>query len=222
MRQEGYVFYFNSAFYGAAIFFMASFLYLIILSNFEGIIIFIENLVKEIFPGLDYRLFSTSLSISVIALLVGTFLGRILNNIPYFSKYLNWYFYQQSIKDIDSERILFRSIKRSLPVCLSMEDGKVYVGFVIRTFDPVSEVKEIRILPLISGYKKRNTKKIVFTTFYDEIYQKIEDEKIGNHLNHLEIGDFEKVLPFAKIDCINLFDIEAYNEFSNKNKLIVC
>lgn len=54
---------------------------------------------------------------------------------------------------------------------LSMEDRKVYVAKIVRSAEPSTDRfrkdQEIQIEPLMSGYRDKDSLKVVFTTYYD-------------------------------------------------------
>lgn len=72
-----------------------------------------------------------------------------------------------------------------------MDNRKVYVGFVVTTIDPTTPKKALTILPLMSGYRAENGGEIVFTTYYERVYERISDET----LDHLSVDHFRIVLP---------------------------
>jgi hypothetical protein len=74
------------------------------------------------------------------------------------------------------------------------------------------ERKEIKILPLFSGYRKEENKKIILTTSYKKMY-----EEIGKAIYKQDYL-FYKILPYKEIISSNLFDIELFAEFQKKNK----
>ena len=55
---------------------------------------------------------------------------------------------------------------------LTMDDRKVYVGKVISLGEP-SETsgmdQDVSIMPLMSGYRDKDTLKVTFTTYYEEV-----------------------------------------------------
>lgn len=109
----------------------------------------------------------------------------------------------------DFERILLRALDLSMPVCISLNHGKVYVGYMAGAVDPVDSRDMIRILPYMSGYRESDTLRVRYTTFYVELYKRLEEPT----LEHLHPEQFEIAFPFADIQSVNLFDIDAYIAF---------
>ncbi|MEM9103774.1 MAG: hypothetical protein AAGB12_15805 [Pseudomonadota bacterium] len=114
------------------------------------------------------------------------------------------------------ERVFIKAIKEYKPICLSMENSKVYVGFVIHRDNPLEDhIGEsfVAILPLISGYRDPEDQRIKFTTGYSFIYDQLDS---NSAFESVKKEDFIVVLPINKINSVNLFDMNAYNAFSAK------
>lgn len=115
----------------------------------------------------------------------------------------------------DIEVILLRAIKKTMPVLATMSNGKVYVGHVVELAEPRDTRKTLRLAPLLSGYREKNRGTVSFTTSYTDLYERILEcwESGSGDLAHLDIDDFEIVLPSSHLQSISLFDIAAYNRF---------
>lgn len=85
-----------------------------------------------------------------------------------------------------------RSALSGIPLLITLEDGKVYVGNAIRLPNPELDRQDVRILPLLGGYRDKDTKKLTLTTDYHSVTQSLGED---GRLNHLRRGDFEIVLP---------------------------
>jgi hypothetical protein len=109
------------------------------------------------------------------------------------------------------EAVILDSIIRALPVSLTMSNGKVYIGFINESYDVSLDRKEIKLIPLISGYRKEATKEVVFTTYYFDVYEKIENLK-----EDIDLEIFYIILPYNDVKSANLFDFEVYSGVFNK------
>lgn len=107
------------------------------------------------------------------------------------------------------EIILFRALELGMPVSITTV-GKVYVGYVVGSIEAEPKRESLRVLPVISGYRSKDTMKVTFTTFYDSVYQQFN---ANPKLKHLHPILFELVIPESEIKSINLFDVKAYLEF---------
>ncbi|GFM29413.1 hypothetical protein [Novosphingobium sp. PY1] len=77
------------------------------------------------------------------------------------------------LEDSPLDNLLFRlSLEKDKHAMLAMEDRKVYVGKIINLGEPSATTgmdQDIAIIPLMSGYRDKDTLKVTFTTFYDEV-----------------------------------------------------
>lgn len=125
---------------------------------------------------------------------------------------LNGLLLKYIVSNRDFERLILRALSTSIPLLVTLESGKCYVGWAVRGIDPTEERKYIRILPLVSGYRGEDDHRVNFTTYYDEIIAEI-DRSNEHELGHLESEDFEVVIPVNKIVSAHLFDLTAYTRF---------
>ncbi|MFV2056883.1 MAG: hypothetical protein ACC707_10470 [Thiohalomonadales bacterium] len=214
-REQGYHLYFRTGLYGVLLSLFASILHLYIVSRHNYILTalqeFLDAFTLEHTAIDDTTL--TLVNISTITLLLGLSLGHVLNVFPWSRRLL----LHIAIRNDDFERLVLRALRKLMPICVSMSNGKIYVGYVISTIDPAVERTALRILPLLSGYRDKDTNIMHFNTSYHEIYEQINDDDDlfeNNDLSHLEVSDFEKVLPFNDIQSSHLFDIVAYQYFT--------
>jgi hypothetical protein len=206
-REEGHRLYFRAAFYAVFLFFFAALLRILLVKycasyrDLEHVSLSaIQPILKE---GKEESALIVLLAFA--AMLIGWLGARLLNIILREGPWL-----LAAIKEDEFEALLHRSLARAMPIAMTMENGKVYVGFVRKTFKPMMARKNFRILPLMSGY--RNDKgKVTFTTFYDEAFEKVGLKEGGG--SHLLVEDFEMVFPTDKVHSAGLFDVRTYNEF---------
>lgn len=119
-----------------------------------------------------------------------------------------------AIKNNDFEILLARAVYRDIPVMLTLDTGKLYVGWIVRIPNPAEFRKAVRILPMLSGYRNNETHDVEFTQNYYTILNDMSDGKLDT-LAHLEIDDFEVVLPYDRIVSSHLFDPKAYVTFKD-------
>lgn len=110
----------------------------------------------------------------------------------------------------DLDLILMRALEQSMPICVTLGHGKVYVGYVTGAIDPGDKRDMLRILPFVSGYRASDGLKMHFTTWYTTVYQRFTKDETLSHLNP-EL--FEVVFPLSEVKSVNLFDIRAYQAF---------
>jgi hypothetical protein len=222
VREEGYRLYFRTALYGLLLFLIAGLIHLYIISHSDGYLLYFKHVLSAFVA--DHNAITddqiTLLSLAVITLILGLFLGHILNTLPYSKKILLF----AATSNDDFEQLIFRAVRKSLPVCVTMSNKKVYVGYAIRTIDPGDKRTALRILPLISGYRT-DEGLINFNVSYHDVYERIapkdDNHEADEDLSHLEISDFEKVLPYDEIQCSHLFDLAAYVSFQEPQEEVV-
>ena len=89
------------------------------------------------------------------------------------------------LKDSPLDDLLFNAMIKKFPVMMTLEDRKVYLGYIITTGEPNESEgpdQEVSILPIMSGFRKSDTLEVEFTTDYsnfdNEVYMTIRQEKI--------------------------------------------
>lgn len=171
---------------------------------------------------------SSKVSILILSFIIGPVLGHILNfpkwvfitnirlpliNIkPFFL--MEKKLLQHAIKNNDFEKLIARSVYDNFPILFTLESGKVYVGWAVSAPNPVQERKSVRILPIISGYRDKDTQKVQFTTDYYAVLMEVSESEETNH----SLEDFEVVIPASDLSACHLFDLDLYNQHFIGNK----
>jgi hypothetical protein len=109
------------------------------------------------------------------------------------------------------ELLLREALRETKPILLTVRNGKIYVGFVTSNSSPAVQVESVKILPLASGHRRNDDKRLSFTTDYSPVYQKILDK--DSSVAHVTSEDFEIVIPYREIESANLFDAKVYQMF---------
>jgi len=110
------------------------------------------------------------------------------------------------------EELLLDAQENTRQVSVTLKNGKVYVGFVVRSFDPAYDRKYIILLPAMSGFRDQVTHKITFNTDYTRVYQDLIAEDLGRLVRG--VWDFQLVISVAEIISANLFDWDVYQRFN--------
>jgi hypothetical protein len=110
------------------------------------------------------------------------------------------------------EELLTDALDSTRQVSITLHSGKVYVGFVVRTFNPAYDRKYIVILPTMSGYRTATTRQLIFDTDYTRVYQALMEEDESRLVRG--VNDFQIVVPVSQVVSANLFDWEAYQRFN--------
>jgi hypothetical protein len=124
------------------------------------------------------------------------------------------------------EILIEDSIQRSLPVAVTLKNGKFYIGLVLQNFDPAYERKYLRLLPTDSGYRDPATHRVNLTTHYSpvlwEVVRRLDEAEAAagsvtptavQRLARVEPEDFQIVLPVSEIQSTVLWDWDSYAQF---------
>ncbi|HST07359.1 MAG TPA: hypothetical protein VLJ83_04270 [Gemmatimonadaceae bacterium] len=110
------------------------------------------------------------------------------------------------------EILLQKALEETRQVALTLKSGKVYIGFVVGSFDPVYERKYIVMLPTISGYRNPPSQNLILTTDYTAVYQQLIADDESRLVR--AVDDFQLVVPVSEILSANLFDWHVYDRFN--------
>jgi hypothetical protein len=111
------------------------------------------------------------------------------------------------------ERLCESCYRNAQLIQVTLSNDKCYVGLV-KALPIPSHSSYIRLLPVYSGYRKSETKELVFTTQYLDVYASYVSE--GQHLDTREITNI--VIKIDDIVSATKFDIEMYDRFLKQNK----
>ncbi len=213
MRLEGYHLYFRAAHYGSFFVLVAAVFYVALYAITPDCILALASKMKLTF---NHVFNSTDTSIFNILLVALISIAGSYAAAWYFNKRLDDEFsFKHAIENDDLELLLYRALKEETPIAISMENKKEYVGVIIRVLDPSDDRKFVRILPLLSGFRSKETGKVDYSTPYETV---IEDMLEGEENPLLVLEDFEIVLPAADIKSAHLFDYDTYKAFQKKHK----
>lgn len=199
-REDGHKLYFRSAFWG-----------LFVTGVTASLIAFLSAISIKTCGNQICAYFASpfeSLSeLVIVALLVAPFAAYVLAKL--FNIFTNdLEYYLDALDGNEFEGLLVNAMTRDLMVMLTMDDNKVYVGWVYKVSDPAKEERKyFSLIPVITGFRNES-RKVEFTTFYDQLYQQTNSE-----LSHLNVEDFATVLPAHRVISCRLFDAAAYAKF---------
>ena len=83
------------------------------------------------------------------------------------------------------EHMLFRALETQEAVSVTLKTGKVYVGRVNTSFNPVRGIESIRLTLEKSGYRNADTQELILNVHYDRTH-----EKIAKRINEV----YEKII----------------------------
>lgn len=217
MRLDGYHLYFRAATYGSFFVFLSLIAFVVLHYLLPGTWLGDVTLkLKDEFNGslkINGSPIFELLIISAGSVFISSAVARLCNAVfPY--EFSHWF----NIQNDDFELLLYRAITNDDLIQVTMENKKVYVGFVVRGFRPTEERKHLRILPVISGYRGAKGK-VHHTTQYEDIYDNISENKTQEELIAIA-ADFEIILPVADIKSAHIYIPDVFKEFSRAEKKI--
>jgi hypothetical protein len=137
---------------------------------------------------------------SVLALALGPVIAAILNG----------FVDPETAKDIEIRRhgssltkLLHRAERETLPISITLTSLKWYVGYVTESPNLSPSETYFRILPLVSGYRTKDTLETIRTVFYRDV---LEDAGVDKN-------DLVITLPLADVRIESLFDEDLYDEY---------
>ncbi|WP_417566871.1 hypothetical protein [Marinobacter sp.] len=81
------------------------------------------------------------------------------------------------LADSPMDYLLFKAMHSRKAVMLSMNDRKVYVGYVAACAEPSQNggaYQEVTLVPMMSGYRDEKTLKVNITTYYEDADESVE------------------------------------------------
>jgi len=100
---------------------------------------------------------------------------------------------------------------RGLPVSLTMNNRKVYIGFIVAP--PSPKYPYTKILPTVSGHRDTDTLSLSLDTPYWHVYEDLRQRILRGEVVGLGVPDFGIVLPISHVCSANLFDGGAYERY---------
>ncbi len=102
------------------------------------------------------------------------------------------------------ELLIKQSIDEDLLVELSLHSGKSYVGYAINSRLATQSKVDVELVPIASGYRKKETLELDITTDYSSVIEIFDD---------MDATDFRIAIPMSQIVSARLFDKEVYAHF---------
>lgn len=151
---------------------------------------------------------------AVLALLLGGALPPVLNRIGRWTwnRPDVWARRATEFYGDETEALILRAQDTGMPVLITLRTSKVYVGFVQKNLNPEVERRHVRLLPVVSGYRKPANLRVEFTTLYEQVRE--EAKQPDSPFHSLLDRDFEIVVPLAELTTMSLFDFDAYEAFN--------
>ncbi|MHA6962924.1 hypothetical protein [Zobellella denitrificans] len=235
-REDGHRLYFRAAFYGCFSLICA---FIITVLIFYSEVSFKLNLFIDwiqTISGNTYLFPSRFIAtLIIVTLLFGLFAGHVMNAVSNFWEacgihHNQWigtlvptkrFLLSQAMVGDELELLVQRSLRSKIPISIELKNGKLYVGFILQSFDPTqpSHGREISLFPMMSGHREeKGVKGYKFTYDYTVIYKEIAKHSSNSKhaLFRRQEQDFIKIIPITEISCYCLFDIRLHRYFKEQ------
>ncbi|HBS3049474.1 TPA: hypothetical protein MAE92_005542, partial [Klebsiella pneumoniae] len=115
------------------------------------------------------------------------------------------------------ESLLIEAAVRKMPVIITLGSRKFYVGIVDCPQFEHGKTDYLQMLPLLSGYRDKDTLTVNVTTNYKRHYM---DSGIlgGAGDGQITLADFRTLVPKDEIEGISFFDTDTYSQFKAKEE----
>lgn len=118
--------------------------------------------------------------------------------------------YCEVAKSDGLEELFYDAMVKGLMVLITLKSRKAYVGFVQKPRFMHSDTENVVIIPMISGYRDKDSLSFIARHSYIDYYQKHD---ITATSEPLTIDDFRTVMPRAEIESVSLFDADTFLNF---------
>lgn len=116
---------------------------------------------------------------------------------------------QAIAKDSKVDAMIFEAEKFGLLMMLTLKSRKVYVGQILSGDIGNTDLKEISLIPILSGYRDKDTLSFKVEHDYSDYYAK---ENITES-SSVPLSYFQQVIFYDQIESMSLFDSEIYKKF---------
>ena len=107
------------------------------------------------------------------------------------------------------ELLIAESIEHQRLIEISLKNGKSYIGFALVSGITRQGESDIALIPMVSGYRNKDTHELEITTNYAPVVQ----ESLDDYSSELVYEDFRIVIPMPEILSARIFHPEAYERF---------
>jgi len=137
------------------------------------------------------------------------------------------------------ELFLTIALEAEKMISVSIQNGKVYVGYLTSSYNPAFPMESISLIPAFSGHRREDTKEMVLDLNYLEVYKAIQPDLYEKLLTAFlaelaekpkasearfftavmqrlafDAGqDYEVILPIGEVQSANVFHVDSYIKY---------
>ncbi|MBQ4879315.1 hypothetical protein J8M21_19055 [Pseudoalteromonas luteoviolacea] len=228
-KSDGYHTFLNSAVWGAIWMLIATLTFWSYLSFLkyvgwsDGIVLgWLKSIVQTVFPSSTFSLNNLHLvQISILAFLFAFFIPNVLMSLATWltgksKRFVQAMAFKKIAHSDDSPEftsIYYQSWDFGLPIAFTMSNGKVYIGYA---FEGGQHLNDILVVPLRSGYRSEEEKRLEIVTNYEPVWEELESNE--ENQNGMDLSKFYICLPVREIMHANLHDFGYREVFSKYEK----
>lgn len=121
---------------------------------------------------------------------------------------------QRIAQDSQVDAMIFEAEEAGLLVMITLKSRKVYVGQILGKNIGYTDMKEISLIPILSGYRDKDTLSFNVEHDYSDYYSR---ENITES-SSMPLSHFQQVIFYDQIESMSLFDSETYKKFQKTKK----
>lgn len=179
-----------------------------------------SEFVSILLPALSADASSLNLiSVSILSMLLAyfspiiiiMFLTKVLKKDPILEAW------EQDARQKDTPEftsLFFNAVKLEMPIAFTLDNRKVYVGYVI---DFSTQGNDFLVLPLVSGYRDKDTLDFKRVINYEKVIQSIVNGELKEFSPHERreylTKKFAISLAYREVVHANIHDMRYYNDF---------
>lgn len=116
--------------------------------------------------------------------------------------------------------LVLESAYKQKPIRVSLKSKKVYVGLVLAEQFERIDLDCIVLVPLLSGYRDKDTLDIFFDCNYYSVYEKnkLFERPEFSKDDMLKLEDFRLAIRISEVESVSLFDFRVIGEFERYKK----
>lgn len=109
-------------------------------------------------------------------------------------------------------QLMQKAVNEERMISITFDSRKWYAGYLIKAPDLRPSEQYFSLLPVLSGYRDKDTLVARRSIRYDELYEKFHEDGATS------VDDFVITLPIASVRTANLFDPDVYEDHFAENE----